>query len=101
MARAAYQAYAEADDTPLEDFVQDVEMLARAEGLEQKVWVVTEHEPDCSYPVVIRGIFATGADAQQFMALLGKDSHRGSDELWWETHERVVYGPGVNLPRLL
>lgn len=41
MARAAYQLYAEADGTDLVDFVQDVEMLARAEGLVQKVWVVT------------------------------------------------------------
>lgn len=101
MARAAYAEYAEADDTPLEDFVQDVEMLARAEGLEQKVWVVTEHEPDCNCPVVIRGIFATARDARQFMVLLDKNRYRGPDELWWEIHERVVHGPGENLARLL
>lgn len=101
LAWAVYEEYAEADSGDLIDFVRDVEMLARAEGLEQKVWVVTEHEPDCGCPVVIRGIFAAGEDAQQFVALLDKNRYREWDELWWETHEWVVHGPGVNLPRLL
>ena len=102
MARAAYEEWSEGTGWgALEKFVLDVEMLARAEGLEQKVWVVTEHEPDCSCPVVIRGIFAAGEDAQQFVALLDKNRYRGWDELWWETHEWVVHGPGENLARLL
>lgn len=102
MARAAYEEYAEADDTPLEDFVLDVEMLARAEGLEQKVWVVTEHEPDCEWPMVIREVFATLEAAQQFVELLKQDAPDDyPDKLWWGIHERVVRGPGENLARLL
>lgn len=58
MARAAYREYAEADDTPLEEFVQDVEMLARADGLVQRVWVVTG--PGLAVPKV----FATAELAQ-------------------------------------
>lgn len=102
MARAAYEEYAEADNTPLEDFVLDVEMLARAEGLEQKIWVVLEHEPSCGWPVVIREVFATEDDAQQFVELLKQDAPDDyPDKLWWGIHERVVRGPGVNLARLV
>lgn len=105
MARAAYDEWSEGTGDPLEDFIQDVEMLARAEGLEQKVWVVLEHEPDCTEPIVVRAIFSAEADARKFWERLKRDNYGAKGyspiNVWWTVQERIVQGPGADLEKLL
>jgi len=67
MARAAYEAYAEADGTDLGDFVQSVAMLARSEGLVETVWLVIEHSPRMdTRAFTVRKIYATRGQAQRY-----------------------------------
>lgn len=89
-ARAAYEAYAEADGTDLVDFVLDVDMLARAEGLVQKVWVVTQHESDSDGVGIVK-VVGDEKTALDYMAEEEiKKDNAGVEGVWWEAHQYEV-----------
>lgn len=88
MARAAYMEWSEGAGEPLENFVQDVEMLARAEGLEQKVWVVMWHVE--GWGKWLRAVFNTPEAAAQAVALRRDQEEKGAGK--WVIEEWPVQG---------
>ena len=87
MARAAYEEWSEGTGWgALEKFVLDVEMLARAEGLEQKVWVVMWHVE--GWGKWLWAVFNTPEAAAQAVALRREQEEKGAGT--WVIEEWVV-----------
>lgn len=54
------------------------------------IFIVTEHEPDSEFPVVVKGLFSTRGKAEGFIQLLESESDSHSDDLWWEIDKSEV-----------
>ena len=55
-----------------------------------RIFIVTEHEPDSEFPVVVKGSFSTREKAEAFIQLLESESDSDVDDLWWEVEENIV-----------